>query len=158
MEALALEPKHVTGPLFLPTDQQAALTARALELRADGLSYAKIGEALGISEATAWRWIMGTMMSQVANSADKVRARQAELIIAAINALWPMILNGDSESIRTMNQLLGHEAKLFGSFAPDQSVVRQTLEVVPPKAAGVLDRIAESDGIVLDGELADPVE
>jgi hypothetical protein len=131
------------------------MDSRMLEMRAAGLSYDKIAKELGVSHGFVWNHVMGRMMATVANSADKVRARQAEIVLAAINGLWPQIVAGQPEAIRTVTTLLAHEAKLFGANSPEVSELRQTLEVVPSKTVGVLRKLAEREGLVVEGEVAD---
>lgn len=71
-----------------PQDVRSAVQAEAaLMLRMQGLSYAKIGTAIGVSKATAWRLVTDALQEQITltrESAEELRA----LELARLDDLW----------------------------------------------------------------------
>lgn len=133
---------------------KAQKKAKALDLRLAGYTYAKIAEALGISDSSAHRYVsegLDEANRDALEGAHKLRKVMNGRLEKLITALWKDALTADSieerrRSIRELVKLLDRQAKLLGLDAP--RVIEATLEgleasVSPEEAEGVMTRAIE---------------
>jgi anti-sigma factor RsiW len=121
--------------------ESAERTARALELRKGGATYAMIGEDLGVSEARAHQIVNDALTAIVAEPAEKVRKLEIERIDHMLSVAWATATNAMSE-VTTVDassldmilkaqagvlKLMERRAKLTGLDAPEK-----VEEVGPP--------------------------
>jgi hypothetical protein len=107
--------------------ERAALRRQeALELRVQGKSYRRIGEALGVSGKTAHGDITKALADLAAKEQHLTREmRQLDLarIDKGIAGLTPAYEAGDPKAVTAMVRLLERRAKLLGLDAPSRSLV-----------------------------------
>jgi anti-sigma factor RsiW len=77
--------------------ESAERTARALELRKGGATYAMIGADLGVSEARAHQIVNDALTAIVAEPAEKVRKLEIERLDHMLSVIWPTATNAMSE-------------------------------------------------------------
>lgn len=71
---------------------------QALALRARGLSFAEIGDHLGVAKQTAHDAVsrgLALRTEEIRERADALRAIETERLNAAAEAIWPMVERGD---------------------------------------------------------------
>jgi hypothetical protein len=110
--------------------ERIALRRReALRLRAMGQKYAEIGEALGVSEATAWRDCTGELKrtrDETGEAAEEVRVLELERLDIATKGVMPKVLEGDERATDVMLRIQARRAKLLGLDSPDRQQVEVT--------------------------------
>jgi hypothetical protein len=112
----------------------------ALELRILGYSYRKIGKALGISDAGAYKAVNRAIAKQeleITESAKEV----VRLALERIDELLPSAIDrakgGNDKAISSVVRLLERQAKYLGLDEPDRLMLNGglTIEVVDYKKA-----------------------
>jgi DNA-binding CsgD family transcriptional regulator len=94
---------------------------QALELRLGGASYARIGEALGMTAGGAYKAVDRLMARQEAESeeqTDKLRRLEAARCDRLLVGLWPRALRGDVQAIREALHISKRRSELLGLDAP----------------------------------------
>jgi len=136
------------------TEKAAIRAGKALELRIRGLSYRRIGEALGVDPKTAHRDVTAEMAKVAIDSKESAEAafaieleRLDDAIVRVANSdAYKM---GDPQSINAMIRLSESRRKLLGLDAPARQDVTsggekiQTYTVVFPSD---LDAGSDTDG------------
>ena len=90
---------------------------QALELRLGGASYARIGEALGMTAGGAWKAIDRALARQEAHceeSTDKLRRLEATRCDRLLVGLWPRALQGDVQAVREALHISKRRSELLG--------------------------------------------
>jgi hypothetical protein len=147
-------------------DRIALRRAEAIRLRVSGRSYREIGEATGVSSATAFSDIKAVMAETAKRTAEDVEAeREIELYRAdsALKAVSKLIAEDalDDElmlkAVDRMVKLQEQRAKLLGLYAPTKSEVAGSLSVSEATPADARRAMADVFGAVTpkgDGEEA----
>ena len=125
--------------------------ALALKLRRQGLTYQAIADMIGVTKATAWKWVVPVLMQQVTTNADALRHRQQELTNIQLNAIYAQVVAGDLDASARMTAILAAEAKLMGLNAPER--VEQVVQQMTEEDKGLRELLAESK--VLDAHPTD---
>jgi DNA-binding CsgD family transcriptional regulator len=142
----------------------AQRTKRALELRLEGKTYARIGEEIGIDESNAWRHVAKAMAKMAAQ-----RAKDAETLLEAElarfdrlqSAAWDKALGGDLDAIRTCLSVITARAKLLGlepatriqvSAEDVQAMARQMAETATTKLLETLPPELAEDAVKVLGD------
>jgi hypothetical protein len=92
-----------------------------MELRLGGASYARIGEALGMTAGGAYKAVDRLMARQEAESdekTDKLRRLEAARCDRLLVGLWPRALRGDVQAIREALHISKRRSELLGLDAP----------------------------------------
>ena len=101
--------------------ESAERTARALELRKGGATYAMIGADLGVSESRAHQIVNDALTAIVAEPAEKVRKLEIERLDHMLSVIWPTATNAMSE-VTTV------DASLLEMILKAQDGVRKLME------------------------------
>ena len=114
---------------------------QAVKLRKDGYTYARIGEALGITSQSAHELVTSAMRRVRAHCDDDA----SELIRMELDrmddmhaALWPDALLGDVKKIDRVLSIMARRAKLLGLDAPTKQHVT-TSTLTPEMASKATD-------------------
>ncbi len=94
---------------------------QALELRLGGASYARIGEALGMTAGGAWKAVdrlMARQDAQCEETADKLRRLEAARCDRLLVGVWPRALQGDVQAVREALRISKRRSELLGLDAP----------------------------------------
>ncbi|MFN8124707.1 MAG: helix-turn-helix domain-containing protein [Thermoleophilia bacterium] len=141
--------------------------ARALELKAGGMSTPDIAHTLGVHRGTVWTWIREGLAETVAavhENAGTYRAIQHERIEAAIGAVMPEVLQGNLGAVDRLVKLLARESSLMGLDLREPDTTEQHLHIHSTPEVMEYDReIADllrkramlSRGEVIEGEVAE---
>ena len=101
-------------------------TTKALELRSQGLTYRAIGDQLGVTYQSAFRYVkeaLAELKEKNQNIAEDLRALLGERIELSYKALWPKVESGDPQAIAVWLKAIELHARLFGLLeAPPQAV------------------------------------
>jgi predicted DNA-binding protein (UPF0251 family) len=105
---------------------------KSLRLRQRGLTYAQIGETLGVSSKTAYRDVKKEL-----EKIQKTCAEEAELVreieLRRLDELWSVAnvaaLNGDLKAIDRCLRIQERRAKLLGLDAAESVAVRHSGEI-----------------------------
>jgi hypothetical protein len=120
----------------------------ALAMRKNGrASYAKIGEALGITRQSAWALVRRAMRAYVSENVDDMRRTECERLDTLLMQLWPAVLDGDGKSIERAAHVIKLHADISGATAParlnvaaiiftDDVLARMPNELIDAIAAG----------------------
>lgn len=95
--------------------------AKALELRKSGMSYAQIGEQLGVSDKRAFQYIKESLEKLTAletTTANELRTLEAERLDAIQAGLFETAKNGNLWAVDRYLKLAERRAKLLGLDAP----------------------------------------
>jgi hypothetical protein len=98
--------------------------AEAIELRKAGLTYAQIGEALGISEVGAHKAVgraLEKFKSEMAEQTADVRQLELQRLDALFYGVWLKAQSGDPASIGSAMKIMERRAKLLGLDAATKS-------------------------------------
>lgn len=133
----------------------------ALALRAEGLSYAKIASRMGVSSATAYKWVkkaLGRLQEKLAERAELVWRLELERLDELQAALWGKAQDGDVKAVMAILRIMERRAKLYGLDAPDrlevqrkgldlsQGVTPENVHVVAARLMTVLRSAEEATG------------
>ena len=134
---------------------------QALALRAEGLSYQKIGDRMGVARATAYKWVnraLDRLLERLPEEAARVRRLELERLDAMQRALWDQAMGGDVKAINTILRIMERRAKLLALDAPErqdlhmtggvdfsQGVTPENVHYLAARIMTVL-RMAEEDG------------
>lgn len=112
--------------------KEAARRTEALSLRLAGLSYAAIGERLGISGNAAQNMVDRSLERAENQGVHRLRAEENARLDRAQMAIWGDVIKGDLKAIGVFLQISAARAKMNGLYAPTQvqmSVsIRQEME------------------------------
>jgi hypothetical protein len=143
--------------------RKAKLQAEALKLRIEGNRFTEIAEALGVSKASASRYVrqaLAVKTEEVVARADELR----ELVAARLDQLWkgllPTALGGDCKAASTLVAVLARYCKLYGLDAPVKLDVKGQAGPSKPLANmsdSELLVYARRAGLKIDGFTDDPV-
>ncbi|AOV16582.1 hypothetical protein BJI67_05410 [Acidihalobacter aeolianus] len=96
---------------------------KAVELRKAGLSYAKIGERLGIARQSAFahvRHVLSELQAETAESAEQVRQIELERLDRATELCMRGIENGELAAIDRLIRIQERRARLLGLDAVER--------------------------------------
>lgn len=101
------------------TDPAIIQPRRALcwQLRQQGKDYREIGEVVGISYVAARKHVKTVIAQAVKETIEDVGEWlhiELSRIETAINALWPAVLQGETESIKELRGLISLQSDLLG--------------------------------------------
>ena len=105
-----------------PEKVRAALReAEAVELRAAGVSFAKIGEKVGLSESGAYLAVK-RVLKRVQDQATETQGENVCLALRRLDtmltALWPRVLAGDPQAVAAALRVEERRARMLGYDAP----------------------------------------
>ena len=93
---------------------------KALTLRLGGATYAEIGDALGVSNWTAWQDIHKSLADIPKAEADQLREEEVARLDRMQRAVWGDALKGDLKAMQMVVKIIDRRAKLLGLDAPQQ--------------------------------------
>jgi len=164
-----------------PADKRHPLTAqalekrtRALELRRAGLTYRQIGEQIGLSSTAAWKHVktgIDAARAEIAETGAEVLELELDRLDGMLRALWPKVLAGDTDAIRTSLRVQERRARYLGLDQADKlevsgpggGPIRTTHEIhaeLLEKAnrhAEALEMEADANGVYVNGNGANGV-
>lgn len=120
--------------------------AEAVELRRSGMSYAAIGEQLGVDRKTAWRYVQGALAQRARETApdrDALIGEQITVLETILEGLLPKAAKGDARAAEVVLRAMDRHAKLWGLDAP----VRVKAELTDDRVARVMqlaEQLAEA--------------
>jgi len=101
----------------------AGRRADALALRIKGLTFAGIGDALGVDTSTAYRYVRDALAATLAGCgelAEHLRELENQRLDEMHAALWPQALAGVMPAVDRILRLMERRAKLNGLDAPQK--------------------------------------
>ncbi len=108
--------------------EQDERRGKVLKLRNGGMSWKRIAVELNITAAQAMSDAKYALRSVVREQATDIVANQVVITRNLVAALYPNALRGDVSSVRAITDLLGHQARLLGLYAPARVDVAVTDE------------------------------
>lgn len=114
-------PRHKQNPGA--KERKAANAVKALELRIRGLPYRKIGDALGVTCGTAYKYVRGELdkiAAECREQAGELQTIELERLDDAITRITSgeAYRSGDPQTINTLIRLSESRRKLLGLDAP----------------------------------------
>jgi predicted DNA-binding protein (UPF0251 family) len=110
----------------------------AMELRLAGMSYRQIGDKMGVSQQSAFRYVKTAIKSIQKDYAEKAhelvtidlaKLKQIEL------AMYGKVMKGDLNAIDKLLKVMERRARLLGLDAPKQiEVANKTLDITIKRA------------------------
>lgn len=97
----------------------------ALRLRAQGKTYAAIGEDLGVTQQTANRYVLealAQLRQEAGEAAQEVRELESMRLDRLLESVWPAAETGDIKAIETVLKLMERRSKLMGLDQPERSM------------------------------------
>jgi len=91
----------------------------ALRLRAAGLSYAQIGERLGITKQAAWAAVrrgFRTLQETAEREAEHLRRLELLRLDALHRAIWPHAMDGDYRAVDRILKIMDARCRLLGLY------------------------------------------
>jgi len=107
-----------------------AREAACLELRKAGLTYAAIGERLGMSESGAWRAVMRALkrlMERINEQAEDVRTLEVQRLDDLLETLWPY--RHKPAYVDRILRVMERRARLLGLDAPERREISGGMEI-----------------------------
>ena len=105
-----------------PEKVRAALReAEAVELRAAGVSFAKIGKKLEMSESGAYlavKRVLERVIAQATETQGENVALALRRLDTMLTALWPRVLAGDPQAVAAALRVEERRARMLGYDAP----------------------------------------
>jgi len=113
----------------MPTESKTSarkLTARerenrALELRMTAATYSQIGQALGISEAGAYKAViraLGKLNAKVMENAEELRTLEVQRLDSLFITMYAQAKSGHQGAVDRCLRIMERRAKLLGLDAP----------------------------------------
>lgn len=99
-------------------DQNRLRCIQALQLRMGGLSYAQVGEAMGVGTNAARDMIKRALNRAEKVAASDLRALENERLDRLQAAIWTKALNGDLQAVDRVLRISERRARLNGLDAP----------------------------------------
>lgn len=119
-----------------PTTVKAlANREKALQLRRSGLSFERIGAAIGVTRQAAHQMVKVSMehaRSQISASADELRAEEVSRLDGMLEAVWKKAIKGDVQAIDRVLKIGERRAKLLGLDAPVRTALQGGGDDAPP--------------------------
>jgi hypothetical protein len=106
----------------LETMQQAA------QLRAAGLSFREIGQALSIDHTWARTLVLKALEAVTYEAADLMRVQEGQRLDQLQRAVWAQAIQGDYRAIAAALKIMERRARLFGLDAPIQVEVSDEID------------------------------
>jgi hypothetical protein len=95
--------------------------AAAIRLRNAGASLAKIALTLGYADSKAAGSDIDVGLRElILVPAGEMVGRQQQLIMDMTRACYTNAVSGDTDAVNAIRQLMDHQAKLFGLYAPSR--------------------------------------
>jgi gamma-glutamyl:cysteine ligase YbdK (ATP-grasp superfamily) len=92
--------------------------ARALELRAQGMDYAAIAEAVGYShKASAYTAVAKALQAREAEDVDMLRRVVGDRLELLHEALWPKAKAGDVTAVMAVLRVMEEQCRLLGLYS-----------------------------------------
>lgn len=107
-------------------EQKQDIINKAYDLRLRGRSYRQIGSELGISAATAYRYVTDYLESVTLPLVDQVRKTEVDRMQRYLDSLEDKIDSGDVQAVNTAIKVSERLCKMLGIDTP----VTQTVEHV----------------------------
>jgi hypothetical protein len=125
---------------------------RALELRVKGYSFQEIADELGYADSrVAHNVVRDELEAAGVESVEEMRQIEGLRLGRVIRAIWPQVLRGDPEAIKTVSQIVGRWTGLFGLDArPEVAAESEARPIVIQVDGGAPKRLEE----LTDEELA----
>ena len=120
-------------PLWETNNKEKRIKAHArhiaaLNLRAEGMSYAAIAERLGYaSKSGAHKAVSRALERTTKEASDAVRNYELQRLDKMMSAIWDKAMSGDTKSINTILRIMDRRSKLLGLDSPQP--LAQNLEV-----------------------------
>lgn len=100
-----------------PTERERA--RKAVTLRIEGHSYARIAETLGWSDESGARHAVTRLLDRVEHeSVAELRAVEGRRLDELQRGVWDAATSGDTDAVRAALAVMARRAKLFGLDAP----------------------------------------
>jgi DNA-binding CsgD family transcriptional regulator len=112
-----------------------------LKLRNAGVSLHKIAERLGISVDLVKADITRVTRAIIRENASDIVANQLAITRDMVAALYPGALRGETGSVHEIVNLLAHQAKLLGLYAPQKVEIGMAEEDFATAAAELLGEL-----------------
>lgn len=112
-----------TAPAMLDAQKS---TAKALDMRMQGLTYAQIGEALGMSDAGAFQAVkrgLERLKKECDEKAEEVRDIEGQRLDRMLASVWSQVLAGNHGAVDRALRIMDRRAKLYGLDAPQKSQI-----------------------------------
>tara|TARA_R110000803_G_scaffold16806_2_gene46037 strand:+ start:1954 stop:2385 length:432 start_codon:yes stop_codon:yes gene_type:complete len=123
--------------------EQAERRARALELRAAGLTYEIIARQLGYSSrSVAHRDIQGALKEMVERPAKELLSEELNRLDRLMAGMWSEARKGDDRKAHSVLKILDMRAKYLGLYAPDRIEAEVRIDD-PAQLAASIAAIAE---------------
>ncbi|OKJ06817.1 sigma factor-like helix-turn-helix DNA-binding protein [Kitasatospora sp. CB01950] len=109
----------------------------AVELRRTGMSYAQIGEQLGVDRKTAWTYVQRALAARARETVvdrDALIGEQVVILDTVFEGMLPKAALGDTRAAEIVIRALDRHAKLFGLDAP----IRVNAQVTDDRVARVM--------------------
>ena len=91
---------------------------QALDLRQAGASYRQIGNTLGVSHVTAFRYVRRLLREHTREPAEQIRDAEIARLDRLLMGHWGKAIGGDVNATRTVLSIMDRRAKLLGLDAP----------------------------------------
>ena len=113
-------------------ENKAENMKKAYELRIAGLSYRKIGEALGIHHVSAFNYVKETLAilrAECKDLAETYRDMELERLDQVQAAIYGKVLKGDVAAIDRLLKIQERRARLLGLDSPTKVESKETLDI-----------------------------
>lgn len=131
-------------------ERKQAERVEALSLRLAGLTYAQIGERLGVSSRSAQTMVTTVLENAENRGADEMRNMENARLDRAQAAIWGQVLNGDIPAVNTFLSISNRRATLNGLNAPKRVDLAVSVKQEMEQALGELEEIVLGDEEVED--------
>lgn len=111
-------PTHLTPFQSLQRDRQSARRQEAVALRLAGMTFAQIGEKLGISKQSATDLVRVALSRAEALTVDELRSQENQRLDRAQAAIWAAVLSGDLSAVNTFLNISRQRSRLNELDAP----------------------------------------
>lgn len=133
-------------------------TRKALTLRLQGLTFREVAEQVGVSVATAHKYVTRALADIPKGEADTLRALECERLDALQAAYWDAALAGNLDAADRVLRIIDRRARLLGLDAPQRMEMNTgdvDLDATVSKlitVAGLVATSTQGGGGVFDGD------
>lgn len=113
---------------------------QALAMRCEGMTFAAIGTALGVSRQAAHKLVSTELEGLAVRGTDealRLRALESERLDSLLQVAWPKAMSGDVGAINSCVRIISARVRLYG-LAPTGPLV-QFVANVPPERSPVVE-------------------
>jgi hypothetical protein len=130
------KPRRTATSRITPARAQVqAKRVEALQLRAAGLTYQQIANAIGVGLSTTYNYVITEVQTAARDDAKKLLHLDLVRLDALQRAEWPAAIQGDHQAVNTVIRIIELRQRLVGNMQPASLTVNQNVAQLTPEGS-----------------------